>query len=173
MFMIGGERPAGHGEIGAGAQSHDSGPLRVTGAPVRERSEPYKQLEVTFLTPTEIKGWNGCGLPSFEVLAARARDRVSALCTLYGSGEPGLDFRGLAERAREVDTLSGALTAIRSQRTSSRTGQTHPLSGFTGSVIYEGELSEFVPLLRAACFTGVGRQTVWGHGEIALGPPIS
>jgi len=130
--------------------------------------EPYKQLEVTFLTPTEIKGWAGYGLPPFETLAARVRDRVSALCTLYGSGEPGLDFRGLAERAREVHTASGELTAVRAQRTSSRTGQTHPLSGFTGSVIYEGELSEFVPLLRAACFTGVGRQTVWGHGEIAI-----
>jgi hypothetical protein len=35
-------------------------------------------------------------------------------------------------------------------------------------VRYEGELSEFVPLLRAACRTGVGRQTVWGHGEIAI-----
>jgi hypothetical protein len=135
--------------------------------------EPYKQLDVLFLTPTEIKGWNCCGLPPFEILAARARDRVSALCSLYGSGELGLDFRGLAERAREVRTLSGVLAAVRSQRTSSRTGQTHPLSGFTGSVIYEGELSEFVPLLRAACCTGIGRQTVWGHGEIALGTPIS
>jgi hypothetical protein len=106
-------------------------------------------------------------------LAARVRDRVSALCNLYGSGEPGLDFRGLAERARAVRTVSGELTSVRAQRTSSRTGQTHPLSGFTGSVIYEGELSEFVPLLRAACFTGVGRQTVWGHGEIALGTPIT
>jgi len=173
LFIIEGERSAGHGEICAGGQAHELDPLGVTSPPVRESFEPYKQLEVTFLTPTEIKGWNGCGLPPFEILAARARDRVSALCTLYGSGEPGLDFRGLAERAREVHTLSGMLSAVRSQRTSSRTGQTHPLSGFTGSVIYEGELSEFVPLLRAACFTGVGRQTVWGHGEIALGTPIS
>jgi hypothetical protein len=147
--------------------------LGVTGSAVPPRPESHRQLEVTFLTPTEIKGWNSSGLPPFEILAARVRDRVSALCTLYGTGQPALDFRGLAERAREVHTLSGELTAVRAQRTSSRTGQTHPLSGFTGSVLYEGELSEFVPLLRAACFTGVGRQTVWGHGEIALGSPIS
>ena len=154
-------------------------PLEAGEVNVAEKSfdltahESYRQLEVTFLTPTEIKGWKTIGLPEFEILAARVRDRVSALCTLYGSGEPALDFRGLAERAREVHTVSGELTCVRSQRTSSRTGQTHPLSGVTGSVVYEGELSEFVPLLRAACFTGVGRQTVWGHGEIALGTPIS
>jgi hypothetical protein len=29
-------------------------------------------------------------------------------------------------------------------------------------------LAEFVPFLRAARWTGVGRQTVWGNGEIGL-----
>lgn len=129
-----------------------------------------KTLEVFFLSPTEMKGWNGSGLPPFEILAARARDRVSALCSLYGGGEPDLEFRGLAERARSVRAISGELTQVSASRTSSRTGQTHPLSGATGAVRYEGELDEFVPLLRAACRTGVGRQTVWGHGEIAINP---
>jgi hypothetical protein len=132
--------------------------------------KPCKRLEVLFVTPTEIKGWNDNGLPPFEILMARVRDRLSALCSLYGAGEPRLDFRGLVTRAGNVRAVSGEMTSVRSQRTSSRTGQTHPLSGFTGSVCYEGDLAEFVPLLRAACRTGVGRQTVWGHGEIAIRP---
>jgi hypothetical protein len=33
-----------------------------------------------------------------------------------------------------------------------------------GEVTYEGELSEFMPYLRAAKWVGVGRQTVWGKG---------
>lgn len=131
-------------------------------------SVPCKTLEVFFLSPTEMKGWHGDGLPPFEVFAARARDRVSALCSLYGSGEPRLDFRAMTEHARSVRVVSGELTRVRASRTSSRTGRTHPLSGVTGSVCYEGELSGFVPLFRAACRTGVGRQTVWGHGEIAI-----
>ena len=53
------------------------------------------------------------------------------------------------------------------ERRSSRTGQTHPLGGFIGNAKYHGDLSEFVPYLRAAEWTGVGRQTVWGKGEIA------
>jgi len=149
-------------------------PLDMEGLEVVEKSfdftalEPYKQLEVSFLTRTQLKGWSHDGWPPLEVLIARVRDRVSALCTLYGLGAPGLDFRGLAERARTVQATAGELTSVHARRTSSRTGQTHPLSGFTGWVHYEGELAEFVPLLRAACFTGVGRQTVWGHGEILL-----
>jgi hypothetical protein len=135
------------------------------------QTEPCKELEVCFLSPTEIKGWDGAGLPPFEILVARVRDRVSALCSLYGCGELGLDYRGLAERARGVRAVSGEFTRVLASRTSARTGQTHPLSGAIGSVRYEGELSEFVPLLRAACRTGVGRQTVWGHGEISINLP--
>ena len=72
------------------------------------------------------------------------------------------------ERARAVRAVAGSLESVRGSRKSARTGQTHPLSGFTGRTRYEGELGEFVPILRAACWTGIGRQTVWGHGEIAL-----
>ncbi|MGD0577503.1 MAG: CRISPR system precrRNA processing endoribonuclease RAMP protein Cas6 [Bryobacteraceae bacterium] len=131
-------------------------------------SEDCKRLAVSFLTPTELKGWDGVGLTPFSVLAARARDRVSALQAVYGSEEPALDFRGLGERARAVRAVAGRLENVRGSRKSARTGQTHPLSGFRGTVRYEGELGEFVPILRAACSTGIGRQTVWGHGEIEL-----
>ena len=131
-------------------------------------AESCRELEISFLTPTELKGWDGVGLPPFEVLAARARDRVSALQTVYGAGEPALDFSGLGERARPVRAVDGPIAHVQGSRKSARTGQTHPLSGFTGRVRYEGELGEFVPILRAACYTGIGRQTVWGHGEIAL-----
>jgi CRISPR/Cas system endoribonuclease Cas6 (RAMP superfamily) len=51
-------------------------------------------------------------------------------------------------------------------RRSSRTGQVHPWGGFTGAAEYQGDLAEFMPYLRAARWTGVGRQTVWGKGEI-------
>jgi hypothetical protein len=55
------------------------------------------------------------------------------------------------------------------ERRSSRTGQVHPIGGFVGEAEYEGDLAEFVPYLHAARWTGVGRQTVWGKGEIDTG----
>jgi hypothetical protein len=39
-----------------------------------------------------------------------------------------------------------------------------------GSADYEGDLAEFLPFLEAARWTGVGRQTVWGNGEIHVIP---
>jgi hypothetical protein len=44
----------------------------------------------------------------------------------------------------------------------------HPLGGFTGSAEYEGDLAEFLPWLRAARWVGVGRQTVWGKGDVRV-----
>ena len=42
------------------------------------------------------------------------------------------------------------------------------MGGFIGEAEYEGEMAEFVPYLAAARWTGVGRQTVWGHGELEV-----
>ena len=130
--------------------------------------EPCAMLEVRFLAPCELKGWDGAGLTPFGVLLARVRDRIAVLSQAYGEGALDLDFKAFGERARAIATTDGALDRVRGERTSARSGQTHPLSGFTGAVRYTGELGEFVPWLRGAALAGVGRQTVWGHGEIAV-----
>ncbi len=128
------------------------------------------KASVLFLTPTEIKAHNGqlTTKPGFDVLLARVRDRISTLRALYGDGPLDIDFRAFAERAAEIQMTSSRLQHNRVDRTSTRTGQRHPLGGFTGEVTYEGDLAEFIPYLRAASYTGVGRQTVWGKGEIAV-----
>lgn len=128
-----------------------------------------KRVLVRFLTPTELKAAGELALrPEFGVLFARVRDRLSALRALYGEGPLELDFRGMGERAARVSLVRSALRWTETTRRSSRTGQEHPFGGFTGEVEYEGELAEFLPFLEAAQWTGVGRQTVWGKGEIAV-----
>jgi hypothetical protein len=37
-----------------------------------------------------------------------------------------------------------------------------------GEAEYQGELGEFVPYLKLGKWVGVGRQTVWGKGEIEV-----
>jgi CRISPR-associated endoribonuclease Cas6 len=53
-------------------------------------------------------------------------------------------------------------------RKSGRTGQVHPIGGFTSEAEYVGPLAEFLPWLRAARWVGVGRQTVWGKGDLRV-----
>jgi hypothetical protein len=124
---------------------------------------------VQFLTPTELKS-GGAILrePRFDVLLARARDRVGALCSLYQDGLPDLDYRGMGQRAAAVRMTLSRVEEVEFERRSGRTGQRHGIGGFMGEAEYEGQLAEFVPWLEAAEWVGVGRLTVWGNGRVRI-----
>jgi hypothetical protein len=158
----------------AGASPRGAELLDASGEPVSLDLSPPPQaprnLRVDFLTPTELKqDGRIAARPEFPVLIARIRDRVSTLRALYGPGPLEVDFAGMAARAAAVRMTRCELTPVSLERRSARTGQTHPIGGWVGAAQYEGELAEFLPYLEAARWTGVGRQAVWGKGEIALG----
>jgi hypothetical protein len=141
-------------------------PLTLSLEPV---PAPVERVQVRFLTPTELKsGQQLAARPEFGVLAARIRDRVSTLREIYDGGPLAIDFRAFGERAARVRMTRCEIEPVKVLRRSSRTGRTHPMGGFIGEAEYQGDLAEFVPYLRAARWTGVGRQTVWGKGEIEL-----
>lgn len=123
------------------------------------------RARVDFLSPTELKN---APRPDFGPLFMRLRDRVSGLRALYGGGALEIDFKAMGERAAQVRTTALDVYDMDRSRTSRRTGQQHPISGFLGFAEYEGDLTEFYPFLEAGRWTGVGRQTVWGKGEIAV-----
>jgi hypothetical protein len=141
-------------------------PVRVNLAPGEDEA---LKVRVWFLTPTELKS-GGAILrePRFDVLLARARDRVSALCSLYQDALPGLDYRGMGQRAAAVKMTSARVEKVEFERRSGRTGQRHGIGGFVGEAEYEGQLAEFVPWLEAAEWVGVGRLTVWGNGRLKI-----
>ena len=146
-------------------------PVEALVLPLSLDNSEVRRLSVRFVTPTELKSGKGiASRPEFHVLFGRARDRISTLRSLYGAGSLDLDFRGMGERAKSVKITDCDLHHVAVERRSTRTGQTHPIGGFVGEVEYQGKLSEFWPFLRVAEWTGVGRQTVWGKGEIRSEP---
>ncbi len=127
------------------------------------------RLRVRFCTPTELKSSGSLvAVPEFGILFARIRDRLSALSTLYGSSTLDVDFQAWRDQADRVKLVDSRLEHHISERLSSRTGQRHSIGGFTGCAEYSGDLGRFLPWLEAAYWTGVGRQTVWGKGEIQI-----
>jgi hypothetical protein len=129
-------------------------------------SAPVSRIRVEFQTPTELKAARVAAPADFSVLLARARDRVSTLRSLYGAGPLEIDFRGLTERARSIETVHSELRRVVVERRSSRTGQRHGIGGWVGFSEYEGDLAEFLPYLEAGYWTGVGRHCAWGNGQI-------
>lgn len=140
-------------------------PVRLT---LETTAAPVGRVRVEFLSPTELKdGQQLARVPEFSILFGRIRDRLSTLRALYGAGPLAIDFKSMGERAAAVRLARCDIRRVAVERLSSRTGQRHPLGGFVGSAEYEGEIAEFVPYLEAGRWIGVGRQTVWGKGEIA------
>jgi hypothetical protein len=132
-------------------------------------ADPVNRLTVRFETPTELKAdGHAVERPEFGVLAARIRDRISTLRALYDNGPLTIDFREFGQRAARIQLTRCDIHHVEASRRSSRTGQTHSLGGFIGEADYAGDLAEFVPYLRAAQWTGVGRQTAWGKGTLVV-----
>jgi CRISPR-associated endoribonuclease Cas6 len=131
--------------------------------------KPISRVRLHFETPTELK-WRGMvsDRPEFGILFARLRDRVSTLRRLYGKGPMEIDFAALGARAGAIQLSHCDLRWEQVERRSGRSGQLHPLGGFTGVADYEGPLGEFMPWLYAARWVGVGRQTVWGKGDVRV-----
>ena len=142
-------------------------PLGISLAPPLQ---PIRAIRVEFITPTELKARDEIVLqPDFPALFRRVRDRVGIMLDLYGQGAFEIDFQAMGERSTLIRMTHCDIHHVHVSRTSTRTGQTHPLGGFVGSAEYQGiNLTEFVPFLEAAQWTGVGRHTVWGNGEILV-----
>ncbi len=125
-------------------------------------------IRVEFLSPTELKHENRiASRPEFPILFGRIRDRISTLSRLYGAGTLDLDYPGTNERAARVRMTACEVRRQETRRRSTKTGQVHSIGGFVGFAEYEGDLAEFLPWFAVAHWTGVGRQAVWGKGEIA------
>ena len=142
-----------------GLEGADILSLPIDGATATER------VRVTFLSPTELKNYDQ---PEFGSLFGRIRDRVSTLRALYGTGPLEIDFKAMGQRAAAIRMTHCETHPVAAQRISRGTGQRHQLNGFVGFAEYEGDLTEFIPYLEIAAYTGVGRQTVWGKGEISI-----
>jgi hypothetical protein len=126
------------------------------------------RVTMSFLTPTELKSAGAVRPePNFALLVERLAERVWVLGNHYQQWPPW-DYRELLEEARLVELVDFEWRYEPRQRRSSRTGQTHPLGGFIGTATYAGPIGNFLPLLEIGCWTGVGRQTVWGKGEIQV-----
>ncbi len=131
--------------------------------------EQTARARVRFVTSTELKsGREIVDRPEFAILFARLRDRISTLRALYGDGPLDIDFRAMGEAAAAIRMTRCELERRTVERRSSRTAQRHPLGGFVGEAEYEGELGPFVNYLKLGKWIGVGRQTVWGKGEIEV-----
>jgi hypothetical protein len=131
------------------------------------QSEHTLKFKITLETPLRLKFKNQfkADLP-FHVLVRAMLRRISSLLFFYGEGEPPLDYRGLVQRANEVKIINNELNWFDWRRYSHRQDRSMLMGGLIGSVTYEGNIGEYIPLIEISSEVHLGKQTSFGLGKI-------
>ena len=128
-------------------------------------------ITLNFLTPTLLR-FNPRGdkrfshpvmVPEFHVVIKRLRDRINRLATAYCSTELKIDYSELGRRAERVK-IASFQGGWERRRRKTRSGEVQDMGDFVGTVTHEGNLQEFLPLLRLGEYLHVGKNAVFGNG---------
>jgi len=145
-------------------------------------TDPGKpRLKLKFLTPLLLKSGSGIEengkrilaqeireRPPFGVIIRRLRDRLSSLCAFFGQRWDCPDFAALGTLADQVTITSSQTTWLTRNRHSTRTGQSHEISGLVGQTTYEfpdkATFDVLTPLLKIGELIHIGKNAPWGNG---------
>ncbi|WP_159397606.1 CRISPR system precrRNA processing endoribonuclease RAMP protein Cas6 [Sorangium cellulosum] len=142
------------------------------------------QLRVTFETPAWLthKGrLHTAADLDFSSLFRHVYRRLTTLSSLYGEllPEDEARFPELDQLAASVQTAAADLRVVRWERHSWEREARHPMTGLLGSLLFDGPIGVFRPLLEAAALTFIGKSTSHGLGRMHIdvldlpGPPPS
>ena len=125
------------------------------------------RLRLILETPLRLKFENRlkADLP-FHVFVRAMLRRASSLLNCYGEGEPSLDYRGLVNRAEAIQIINTNLNWFDWKRYSHRQDKSMLMGGMIGSVIFEGKIGEYLPLIEFCSKVHLGKQTSFGLGKI-------
>jgi hypothetical protein len=126
-------------------------------------------VRIRYVTPTFLRE-AGAPMtePAFGPLLRRLRARLGAFSTVYGEAPIGDDPREVGALADRVALVRSDVRWRETERRSTRTGQRHPLGGFVGEALYEGDLGPFLPMLRLAELLHVGKHATFGLGRVEV-----
>jgi len=141
-------------------------PLTIRDLPQSQDSE---QITVHYLTPTRITFDHQLHTyPEFHVVIRNLLRRLSNLAYFHCGEELKLDFKGLIESAKQVETKDGQVQWRDWERYSARQDVKLKMGGFVGEVEYVGIAGEFVPLLKLGEWINVGKGTGFGLGRFEI-----
>jgi hypothetical protein len=133
--------------------------------------DQMRQVCLEFMTPLWVKKYGGYQETGEKITFITLMDlllgRLEALTFFHCGGEwaPSVGLREAASQAAVVDK---DLQLRRLQRYANRHQQKLPLQGIVGTMTFEGEWAELLPLLRMGEYLHIGASTAFGLGQYKL-----
>ncbi|MGQ9569288.1 MAG: CRISPR system precrRNA processing endoribonuclease RAMP protein Cas6 [Thermodesulfovibrionales bacterium] len=129
-----------------------------------------RHLKINFLTPTRVfyNGHLTLNL-EFHIFIRNLLRRLALLSYFHCGGEPSSwDFKGIIEKAKEVEIKESNLRWYDWERYSGRQDTRMKMGGFVGNITFEGEIKPFMPLIKAGEVLHVGKGTGFGLGKYEI-----
>jgi len=104
----------------------------------------------------------------FHVLIRNLLRRISSLSYFHCNEKFQVDFKDLIEKAGAVKMIKSDTHWFDWKRYSTRQEEWMSLGGVTGTVSYDGNLTEFMPLLKLGEYVHVGKGTSFGLGKYEI-----
>ncbi|MEK7699373.1 MAG: CRISPR system precrRNA processing endoribonuclease RAMP protein Cas6 [Planctomycetota bacterium] len=128
--------------------------------------KPSYTTTISLRTPLRIR-FDGQITDSleFHVLLRNLLRRISSLSYFHCGKKLDMDFRGLIEKSRAVRQTASDIHWYDWKRYSTRQEEWMSLGGVIGNVLYEGDMTDFMMLLRLGEYVHVGKGTSFGLGK--------
>lgn len=135
----------------------------------KDSLQSVNKLSINFLTPFRlIDNKRLVREISFPLLMRSIFRRVSLLSELYCYKKWDIIYDHYLQKAQKIKTISSDLTWMGLNRYSNRAQQKIDISGLIGRVIYEGDLTTFVPFLQIGSVLNIGKSCTMGLGEFEI-----
>ena len=127
------------------------------------------KITISILTPLRLR-FDGhiTDKLEFHVLIRNLLRRISSLSYFHCGEKLDIDFKGLIEKAGAVKQAASNMRWYDWERYSTRQEEWMSLGGVTGTVAYEGDISDFMPFLRLGEYVHVGKGTSFGLGKYEI-----
>lgn len=127
------------------------------------------KITLSFLTPLRLR-FDGhiTDKIEFHVLIRNLLRRISSLSYFHCKERIELDFKGLIEKAKVVNQVASDIEWFDWKRYSTRQEEWMSMGGVTGTIAYQGDIADFVPLFKLGEYVHVGKGTSFGLGKYAI-----
>jgi hypothetical protein len=129
-----------------------------------------RKVFLYFISPTRLKhSGRYIEKPEFHIVLRSAVRRITSLLHVHHD-EPkiNMDFGALFRQAEEIKLIKSDAQWRDWERYSNRQSQRLKIGGITGSAVYEGELTPYLPWLMLAEHANIGKNATFGLGDVKV-----
>ncbi len=130
-------------------------------------------ISLKFITPVRIKSEGKlCSKLNFTIILKNILRRISLISMFYGDDAeeeiPSFNINDLIVKANEIKTKCDNLGWVDVGRYSSKQKMQMQLGGLMGRIVFEGDITEFMPYLRLGEELHIGKNTSFGLGKYVI-----